>query len=207
MKSYELVNTKYFNKDGKEVDFSCYKDIPIIRKVNFINNIVNIVVEDNNYYAILRDLIFDWMLVDVFTDIDVSEIKESPNSILAMEDFIDLGVAEIVKECIDENVLTELNQAVDDAIAYKTGIHKNELLDAMTTLVHSLDNTVKKLESDDMVKIIQKLGKASDDLTTDNIVQSYMKSDMFGKTIKEIKEEHDRQDKVVEQIKESVKDG
>lgn len=206
MKSYELRTGAYINESGQKIDFDYYTDIPIVKKVSFVNSVVNTVVGDN-YISILRDLIFDFRLVDMFTDIDVSEIADSPNSLTRIEEFLDSGIADIVKASINQNVLDELNKSVDDSIQYKTGIHRSELMTALTSLVNSLDNTVNNLNSEDMMEIAKKLNTVSDTLTTDNIMQSYVNSNMFGKTIDEIKEQRDKENHMIEEVNKLASSG
>ena len=78
------VKTGVYTIDGKDNPFAFYTSLNAYRKSQFVVSVCNTLVGDN-YNYVLDDLVFDYFIVAIFTDIDVSEVQKSDNGISAME--------------------------------------------------------------------------------------------------------------------------
>ena len=203
------VITGTYVKNGETFDFNFFTDLRVTDKVRFINFVCNIVVGDN-YIPVLRDLIFDFAIVDVFTDVDTAEILEKPNSLYEIEMFLEENdIVSIVKANIKDGLLEELNKAVDDSIEYKTGIHRSTLSSAVEHLIKTVEEKFKTIDAEGMMQLATKLSGMTDELTMDKLLEAYSKTDIFKNKVEkrnQERQEHlDELDKIVSSGKAKVK--
>lgn len=184
------VKTGVYMRNGVEETFNFYTSISTLNKLNFIKFVVNSIVDNDNYYSILKDLVFDFAIINVFTDIDVSEIKESTNSIGMIERLLDeTNIVDIVKENVDNGVIEELNDAIEKNIEYKTGIHKNPIADSVVSLLNTIEQKVSEFDTLSMVEMAKIMSEVSGELTADKMLEAYTNSDMFKKNYEQIKDQ------------------
>ena len=130
---------------------------------------------------------FNYAIVNIFTDVDTSSVDESSNTIDAIEDFLNnTNIVEVVIKNIDANIIKELNDAVDKNIEYKTGVKVNSVEDALVKVLDTVDGMMKKVNIDDFVKATTKLSNSTNELTADKLLDAYSKTDMFKKKIEEL---------------------
>lgn len=147
-------------RTNEELKFNFQTDLTIKEKIRFVSSVVNTVVGDD-YYSFLKDLIFDFEIIEIFTDIDTSDISEATDRIATMEEFVNnTNVVEIVK-ANSENVIAELYQAVEDDLEFKTGVHRSTVLNSLEKLINSLDNALNK-NYDDIVSMAKKINEMGD---------------------------------------------
>lgn len=174
------MNGEYVYND-EVIKFQFYTSLSPAEKVQFINAVVNAVVGDN-YYPVVRDLAFDYMIVVLFTDINTGAIIGDDNNIDAIEEFLDeTGIANIIKVNIEDSVLDELNDAIDKSIEYRTGIKKNNIIDSINKLINNIDDKIGSINTDDLLKIGQVFSNVSGELTADKVLQAYINSDLIRK--------------------------
>jgi hypothetical protein len=174
-----------YTRNGEENTFSYYTTLRAYDKLKFVNFVTDTLV-DSNYNYVIRDMIFDISIVHIMTDVDVSDILGSTDAINQIEDFLfETNIVEIVKANADE-VINELNNAVDLAIEYKTGIHKNLIAESLSHLLDTLDKKVSGIDTDSMMKMAQVIGNMSGELTVDKMLEAYSKSDMFKEKYKNL---------------------
>ena len=161
----------------------------------FTNYVVNSIVDDDRYDSIVRDLIFDFGLVHILTDIDTSFINQTDddgnpiNPIIFIEQFLEeTNVVDIVKANMEVGLLDELNKAVNKSIEYRTGIHPSPISDALASLLSTLEKKVNEFDMSSMMEMAQKFAGMTGDLNVDSIVNAYMNSDMHKKNLDEIAE-------------------
>lgn len=172
-------------------DFNFGTDLSIADKQKFVNSVVNLIVDDENkkYNSILRDLVFDFYIIDFLTDIDTAELKESSFFVNDVEKFLEeANVIDIVKANASPTLFDELNKAVDKSIEYITGIHTNPLGEALASLVNTLEKKVNEFDMGSMIDMAQKFAEMTDELTPDSVVNAYINSDMHKKNLEEIAE-------------------
>lgn len=186
----------YINYNNNETyNFNFATDLTAYRKMMFVNYVVNSIVDDDRYDSIVRDLIFDFGLVSICTDIDTSFVNQRDdegnpiNPIIFIEKFLDeTNVVEIVKENMEIGVIEQLDKAVIDSISYRTGIHPNPLNDALASLLSALENKVNEFDMGSMMEMAQKFAGMTDEFNVDTVVNAYMNSDIHKKNLEEISE-------------------
>lgn len=178
-------------KGDELIDFNFGTDLSIANKQRFVNSVVNLVVNDETkkYNSIIRNLIFDFYIVDYLTDIDTTELKESSNFVNDVEKFLEeTNIVDIVKAKAPSYLFDELNNAVDKSIEYITGIHTNPLGEAIASLVNTLEKKISEFDMGSMMNMAQKFANMTGDLTVDKVVDAYMNSDLHKQNLEEIEE-------------------
>ena len=133
-------NTKsgVYTYKGNDIDFSFKTSLNAINKIKFVNSVTETLVDDN-YNYIVKDMIFDFFIIDIFTDIDIFFVGDEDDFDLInmMEDFLDeTNVVEIVKMNAEVGLINELKEAVDYNIEYRTGIHRNVFAESLSSLIY-----------------------------------------------------------------------
>ena len=178
-------------KGDELIDFNFGTDLSIANKQRFVNSVVNLVVNDETkkYNSIIRNLIFNFYIIDYFTDIDTTELKESSNFVNDVEEFLEeTNIVEIVKANTPSYLFDELNNAVDKSIEYITGIHTNPLGEALASLVNTLEKKVNEFDMGSMMDMAQKFAGMTGELSPQSIVNAYIDSDIHKKNLEEIAE-------------------
>lgn len=197
-----VMTGSYVNyANNKElVGFKFYTNLSASEKVKFINFVTDTLV-DKNYCSILRDMIFDYAIISNFTDVDISEVQESKNSINLIEDLLEeTNIVAIVKANAEEGLIDELSKAVDDNIEYRTGIHKSSLGDALAKLLNTIEKKISDVDTDSMMEMAKKLSNMTGELTPESIVEAYSKSDAFKNHMDEVNAKRQKAFEITESI-------
>lgn len=191
------VKTGAYTYKNESIPFNFYTELRAVDKIKFINAVCDTLI-DTNYYSVIRDLVFDFQIVNVFTDVVVPELQDSPSPISIIEEFLDdTNIVEIVKANVDKKLIAELEKAVDENIEYRTGIHKNTLEDALTSLLHTVEQKINDVDTEGMMEMAMKLNSISDELTPERMLQAYSETDMFKNRIYEKEQERQNHDAVI----------
>ena len=186
-----MKNTKigtYFHND-ESYSFNFGTDLSIADKARFVNSVVGLVVDDINYNSVIKDLIFDFYTIEFFTNIDTTELKQSPNFLDDVEQFLEeTNVVDIVRANMEVGLLDELNKAVDKSIEYRTGIHPSPIADSLASLINTLEKKVNEVDLDNAMGMVQKFAEMTGELTPESVVNAYINSDMHKKNVEEIAE-------------------
>ena len=183
-----VMTGAYFNGDGS-YNFNFYTDLPVAKKLKFVDSVVNLLVDDNHYNYVIRDLVFDFYIVDIFSDYDTSELKKSSFFVNDVEQFLEnTNIVDIIKVNMEVGLLEELNTAIDKSIEYLTGIHPNPLNEALASLLSTLEKKINEVDLDSMMGMAQKFASMTDDFTMENAIKTYMESDYHKKNLAEIEE-------------------
>lgn len=174
------VKTGVYTIDGKDNPFAFYTSLNAYRKSQFVVSVCNTLVGDN-YNYVLDDLVFDYFIVAIFTDIDVSEVQKSDNGISAMEEFVEKfkPVIDTVKANAVDGVLDELRKAIDLNIEYRTGIHINPISSSLANLLDTLNNKFSGFDLDKMMEIAEPMSKIAGELTPEKMIDAYAKTNIF----------------------------
>lgn len=184
MSDYNKFGT--YTRGEDEFSFNFNTSLSAKNKLSFISNVADVVVGDN-YYDFLTDIMFDFEIINEFTDVDLFEIQESDNQIDAIEDFLnETNIVEIVKENAEPGLINELRDSVEKCIEYKTGIHRNILDEALSSLVKTFEVMVSSIDMDEMMKMGQMLSGISEELTPQKILEAYAETDMYKSSRKQI---------------------
>lgn len=180
-----IIKSSVYTYKGKENGFNFWNDLRASNKIRFINNVTELLVNDN-YYAVLRDIIFNYQIICVFTDIDMSEIEQSANVIDTIENFLDeTNIVTIVKENIRDGLLEELNKAIDDNIEFRTGVHRNGFIGVLTELLKVAEQKLSSIDIESMVSAARAISGISGDLTPEKMIEAYANTDIYTKGLEE----------------------
>lgn len=174
------IKTGVYTLDGEDTPFAFYTSLNAYRKSQFVVSVCNTLVGDN-YNYVLDDLVFDYFIVAIFTDIDVSEVQKSDNGISAMEEFVDKfkPVIDTVKGNAVDGVLDELRKAIDLNIEYRTGIHINPISSSVASFIDTIERKVDGVDLNSMMDLAQSIAGISDELTADKLLDAYAKTNIF----------------------------
>lgn len=200
------MKTGVYVQGEENYTFKFYTDLTVSKKMKLINSVVNLVIDDTNYNSVIRDLVFDFYVIDIMTDIDTTDLKTSDNFLDDVEDFLlETNIVEIVKANAFPTLFDELNKAVDDSIEYLTGIHKNPLNDAISSLISTFEKKIDEVDLKDMMGMVQKFAGMTGELTPESIMNAYMNSDIHKQNLAEIAEAKKNEIKMDEDLGEAVR--
>lgn len=184
-----------FTYKDESYDFNFKTSLSAYDKLVFVKTVVNTIVNDDSYDVVIKDLIFDFAIIDVFTNIDTSFINmkdedgEDISSIILIEHFLEeSNVVDIVKANMKDGLFDELMEAVDLNIQYLTGIKQNSIDSAIANLLSTLEKRTNDVNLEDMMSIAHKFDNMTEDFTLENLVNAYMNSDIHKKNLEEIAE-------------------
>lgn len=188
----ETKTGTYFYND-ESYNFSFVTNLSTSDKAIFVRTVVDTIIDDANYDSVLRDVIFDYTVINMFTDIDTSLLKEVneyggiiTNIDLLEEFLLETNIVDIIKANTFPALFDELNNAVDKSIEYRTGIHLSPLSDAIASLLSTLEKKIDGIDTDGMMGMAKKFAEMADELNADSIVDSYMKSGEHMRNLAEI---------------------
>ena len=194
MNNTTVKNGTYFYND-EPYTFNFVTSLSASNKAVFVRTVVDTIVDDDNYDSVLKDIIFDYTTISMFTDIDTSFLKvvdDMGNMITdidLLEDFLfSTNVVEVVKSNATPTLFDELDKAVNQSIEYRTGIHSSPLSESLASLVSTLEKKINELDMDSMTDMANVLGGMVGDITPESIVNAYMSSDVHKKNLAEIED-------------------
>lgn len=196
MKNMKNIKTGAYVYDGETHNFNFATDLSAYRKMMFVNYVVNSLIDEDRYDSIVRDLIFDFGIVSILTDINTSFINKkdddgnSINPIIPIEQFLEeTNVVDIVKANMEVGLLEQLENAVDKSIEYRTGIHSSPLNDALASLLSTLEKKVNEIDLGSAMSMAQKFVGMTGELTPESLINAYMNSDIHKNNVVEIEKE------------------
>ena len=203
MKIMKNIRTGTYLHNDESYNFNFATDLTAYRKLMFTNYVVNSIVDDDEYNSIVRDLIFDFGIVSMLTDIDTSFINKIDNDgnvinpIIFIEQFLEeTNVVDIVKANMKIGILEELNDAVNKSIEYRTGIHANPINDALAHLLSALEKKIDGFDMGSMMEMTSKFVGMTGELTPESVVNAYINSDLHKKNLEEIAETKDKKSNI-----------
>lgn len=192
MNMYDLEDV--YTRNNEEMHFNFNISLRASDKVKFVKFVTNSLV-DEDYNYILKDMIFDFGIIYVFTDVDVSHIlsDECEDSLGMIEDMLDeTNIVEIVKMNAELGLIEELRQAVDYNIEYKTGIHRSVIAESLGSLLDTIEEKIFNIDTDGMMEMAKVMSGMSGELTADKILEAYSKSDMYKNQYKQLVEKQEK---------------
>ena len=167
--------------------FNFYTNLTTAKKLRFVNSIVDLLVDKKHYNSVIRDIIFDFYTIKYFTDINVYDLEHSESFLDDVEVFLlETNIVEIVKANAFPTLFDELNKAVDDSISYLTGIHKNPINDALSSLVSTIERKIDEVDLNSMMGMAQKFASMTGELTPESVMNAYINSDVHKQNLAEI---------------------
>ena len=177
-----------YTHNGESYNFNFITDLSASDKAVFVRTVVDTIVDDVNYDFVLKDIIFDYTTVSMFTNIDTSFLKtvdESGNTItdidLVEQFLLETNIVEIVKANAFSTLFDELEKAVEKSIEYRTGIHPSPIADSIASLFSALEKKIEEVDLDSMMSMAQKFAGMTGELTPESIVKAYIDSGIANK--------------------------
>lgn len=187
VKNMKNVMTGTYVRGDKLIDFNFGTDLSIADKQKFVNTVVSVLIDDEHYNSIIRDLIVDFYTIKFFTDIDTTKLSDSPSFFDDVEQFLEeTNIIDIVQANALPSLFDELNKAIDNSIAYLTGIHPNPLNEALANLFNTLEKKVNGIDLNSVMGIAQKFASMTDEFTPESVVNAYINSDLHKNNLEEI---------------------
>lgn len=184
-----------FTYNNESYNFDFKTSLSAYEKQSFVKTVVKNLVDGEGYDVIIRDLIFDFVVVELFTNIDTSFINakgddgENIEPIIIIEHFLEeTDVANVVKANMEFGLFEELNHAIDLNIQYLTGINPNPLNEALTNLFSTIEEKINGVDLNDMMNMAKKFSSMTEGFTIENAINAYMNSDVHKENLKEIEE-------------------
>lgn len=197
------IGTYFYN--GESCNFEFATSISASDKVTFVDSVVNTIVDDN-YHPTIRDMIFDYMLIQACSDVDVSFIRNSRNVVDAIENFLEeTNIVDVIKSNMEVGIIDELNKAVDKSISYRTGIRSSPIDDSLAILFSAIEKKVNEFDMGNMMEMAQKFAGMTGELTPESIVNAYMNSDMHQKNVIEIEDAKKQRAEFAEDMDKAIK--
>ena len=201
----EVKNGTYFRGE-ESFNFDFYTDLSVAKKLKFVNSVTSLVVDENSYNSVIRNLVFDFYLIDVMTTVDTTDLKTSDFFLDDVEEFLEeTNIVDIIKENMKIGLLEELDKAVNLDIEYKTGIHSSPLNDALTSLVDTFERKINEVDLDSMMEMASKFSGMTEEFTPENVVKAYMETDVHKKNIVELEEFKKKKDIVTKKLDKTMK--
>lgn len=204
--------TGTYTYNDESYNFNFITRLSAFEKLIFVNSVVDTLVGDNRYDSIVKDLIFDFNIVRVFTNIDTSfvNVRDDDNNvinpIIPIEQFLEeTNVVKIVKVNMENGLLDELNKAVDKSIEYRTGIHPSPIADSIASLLSILEKKISEIDLGNAMEMVQKFAGMTGELTPESIVNAYMASDLHQKNLEEIAESKKQKAEFAEDMDKAIK--
>lgn len=197
IKEYDGMTT-YVSANGVDIEFNYCYDIPMSQKIAFVDSVVNPVVGDDYYYPMIKDIMFDFRMIQFFTDID-TDVVDGDDVIDQIVKFLEsTNAADVIKVSVNFGVIQELYEAVDKAIEYKTGIHPSPIADGIASILDTLEQKFAGIDMDAMTGMAKVFSKLQGDITPDKMLEAYANSDVFKKMHGDVVKKQDERDKKAE---------
>ena len=195
IKEYDGMTTYTNVRNGATTEFNYCYDIPMSQKIAFVNSVVNPVVGDDYYYPMIKDIMFEFRMIQFFTDID-TDVVDGDDVIDQIVKFLESNdAADVVKVSVNFNVVQGLYDAVDKAIEYKTGIHPSPIADGIASILDTLEQKFASIDMDAMTGMAKVFSKLQGDITPDKMLEAYANSDVFKKMHRDVVKKQDKRDK------------
>lgn len=204
------IKTSVYSYNGEEKQFKFKTSLSAYDKIKFVNNVTKLVVDDN-YYSMLKDLFFDFVIIDTFTDVSIldEDDKKAEYTVDIVESLVSgTDIVDIVKANADYGVIEELKKAVDDNIEYKTGIHKNQfapLINSLSSLLNTVEDKLSTIDVDSMMEMAQIISGMTGELTPEKMLDAYSKSDMFKLKQEQLIANKKQHNNKIDKLKEDLK--
>lgn len=168
------------NGDTEKKDFSFYTDLTAKNKKHFVTGATDLLVGDEDFHYIIRDLIFKFFVIDVFTDIDTTEVYDAIDVISAMEELVcNTDIADIVLNEIDDALISELKRAIKFNVEYRTHVHLDSIEEAVADLIRAIEKKTDGIDTAEMAESIKRLSSMQGEFGTENVLNAMLNTDAF----------------------------
>ena len=205
MMNYEKMGA--YTHNGEHKNFNFNTSLSAYDKLKFVRSVTDILVDGTAYNYVIRDLVFNFYIIDIMSDVDTKEFKESSFFVNDVELFLEeTNIIEIVKANMEVGLLEELNKAVDLNIEYLTGIHPSPIADSLASLLSTLEKKINEVDLTSMTEMAQKFAGMTGELTPESIMNAYMNSDAHKKNLAEIEESKKNKAEIAKKLDKAIKE-
>ena len=198
IKEYDGMTTYTNVRNGVTTEFNYCYDIPMSQKIAFVNSVVNPVVGDDYYYPMIKDIMFEFRMIQFFTDID-TDVVDGDDVIDQIVKFLESNdAADVVKVSVNFDVVQGLYDAVDKAIEYKTGIHPSPIADGIASILKMAEEKLSDIDVSSANAMAKVFGNMQGNITPDKMLEAYANSDVFKKMHGDVVKKQDERDKKAE---------
>ena len=205
-----MMGTYIYNDESYNFNFGT--NLSAYDKTIFVRTVVETLVDDTNYDSVLREIIFDYTVISMLTDIDTSFFKtvDGDGNMIAdinlIEQFLEeTNVVDIVKANMKVGLLEQLENAVNKLIEYRTGIHPSPIADSLANLINTIEKKIGEIDLGNAMDMVQKFAGMTGGFTPESIVNAYLGSDMHKKNLEEIAESKKNEIKIDEDLGEVIR--
>ena len=174
------IKTGVYTIDGNDTPFAFSTSLSSYRKAQFVKSVSDMLVGDD-YNYVIRDLVFDFCVIAIFTDIDTSGVQDADDGITAMEEFVEKfkAVIDIVKANVENGVMDELHKAIELNVEYRTGIHINPISSSLASLLDTIERKVDEIDLDSLMDTANAMASISGELTPEKMLDAFAKTDVY----------------------------
>lgn len=176
----------YYTYNGKDYNFNILdRDLTLTEKAAFVKSVSEQIVQKDNYYMhFLKDVFFNYAIIEYFTDIDLNQVLEIKGDINIdqIELFIKTtNVIEIICGQVSKDLITELQYFIDENVSYLTGKGFDDLSTTFRDLLKSIKDVVLGINENfkdfDISKLndIGNLGTKFQNISNDEIISNIVK--------------------------------
>lgn len=177
----ENVKSGIYTYNDIDTTFNFRTSLSAYDKVKFVNSVTNLLVGDN-YNYVIKNIVFAFYIIDIFTDIDTTDITDSSDVVNAIEDFVyNTNIVDIVMENAEAGLIDDLRKAVDINIEYRTGIHLNPISDSISSLLNTIEKKFDEIDINSLMGFAQSISGISGELTADKMLDAFAKTDIYKK--------------------------
>lgn len=171
-----VMNGTYFRGE-ESFNFNFYTDISYSMKLEYVNSVVETLIDEFHYNSIIKDLISDFYIISNFTDVDVMNILSSDAFLDDAEQFLEeTNIVDVVKANMTDGLIDELNNAVNLSIAYRTGIKIDPLGESLSKLVSTIERKIGEVDLGDAMEMLQKFSGTIGQITPESLVNAHINS-------------------------------
>lgn len=194
-----------YNGEQKEYHYS--PNATYMEQVAFVNGVTSIVITDSGYMPLLKDVVFNLRLVQMFTDIDMNQFNDDDGLNLDMFAEFDeeTGISEYLKlDLFDSGLINALMKSVDDNIAYKTGIRRDSITESIVELINIAKDRIatwgEGLTAEDALDFIDKFKQSG--INAEGIAKAYFDNEGVKKNMEVI----DKKNADIRDLKQKLND-
>lgn len=190
------VKTGVYTRNGEDFSFNFYTDLSSTNKLKLINSVVDLIVDDKHYNSVIKDLVTDFCIIDIFSDYDTSDLKSSSFFVNDVENLLEeTNIVDVIKANMKDGLYEEIIDAIDKSIAYLTGVNTNPLNKALSSLISTFERKLNEVDLNSMMEMANMLSGMTEEFTPENIVKAYMSTDMHKNNVAELNEAKKRKTK------------
>lgn len=176
-----------YTYNGKVIEYSYSPTATYGEQCAFVAIVSDRVFIKGNYLPLLKDIAFDYVLLENFTDIDF--VKTGINNIDAFAEFDKgTGLAKKLKANLNPTMLKTLTASVDANIEYKRQTAQDDFTTELTLLLKNLNDRFadsnNDIDPETTMAFMKKFIESGFD--GESIAKAYLGSDAFKKNVENV---------------------